>query len=216
MAMATVSAQPGELRGRITDATTGGGLPYANVAIMKSGAIITGASADSLGYYRIKPLEAGTYTVRGSYVLYKATEVNGVSVSSGRIAYLDISLDNDNTLPPVVIKPPPPRLIEKDETITMHVIDQVQIELAAAPELRALVARAPGVVQPRDNGPIYIRGSRPDATQYIVNGVRSRDGVELPRGSIAGIEVLTGGIPASFGDATGGFVVITTKSYRQN
>jgi outer membrane receptor protein involved in Fe transport len=35
----------------------------------------------------------------------------------------------------------------------------------------------------------------------------------LPMNAIAEINVITGGVPAQFGDATGGIVVITTKSY---
>jgi hypothetical protein len=37
---------------------------------------------------------------------------------------------------------------------------------------------------------------------------------EVPGPGIAGMEVLTGGVPAEYGDCTGGLVIITTKEYK--
>jgi outer membrane receptor protein involved in Fe transport len=35
----------------------------------------------------------------------------------------------------------------------------------------------------------------------------------IPKAAIKEMSVLTGGIPAQFGDATGGIIIITTKGY---
>jgi hypothetical protein len=215
-AMPTALAQPGELRGRVTDAATGAAMPYANVAIVSRGAVVSGTSADSTGYYRIKPLEAGAYHVRASFVTYRPAEITGVRIESGRITYLDLALDRDNDLPVVDIPAWRDPLIKKDEMTTMFSLDAGQLEHAVNPELRTLAALSPAVVQPRENGPIHVRGARPEATQWLVNGVRVREDLSLPRGCIERLEVLTGGIPASYGDATGGFIVVTTKSYLRN
>ncbi len=206
-------AQPGELRGTITDAATGMPMPYANVAILAGDLIVTGGTTDSGGHYRIKPVEPGTYSVQGSFVGYSAKAVGGVVIRTGHITFLDLSLANDITLPPVVVEEYREPLFEKDEPRVMFTLDAEKIENSATADPVDLAAQAPGVVQVEEGGRLYIRGSRDNATQYIVDGMRIRGDLALPKKSIARIEVITGGVPAQFGDATGGIVIITTKSF---
>jgi len=213
LASFSASAQPGELRGTITDATTGMPMPYANVAILTGDLIVTGASADSAGRYRIKPVDAGTYRVKASFVGYAARIIEGVSVRTGLITFLDFPLENDARLPPVVVEGYHEPLIRKDNPTTMFVIEPEQIEHSVSTDPVDMAAQAPGVVQEEEGGRLYIRGSRDNATQYIVDGMRIRGDLALPKKSIARIEVITGGVPAQFGDATGGIVIITTKSF---
>src|SRR5258705_12792153 len=67
-----------------------------------------------------------------------------------------------------------------------------------------------------DGQDINIRGSRSDATQYYVDGIKMIGGFRSPKAAIKEIKVISGGVPAMFGDATGGIVLITTKSYSDN
>jgi hypothetical protein len=46
-----------------------------------------------------------------------------------------------------------------------------------------------------------------------VDNVKIIGELNVPAGAIAEIIVYSGGIPARYGDVTGGVVVITTKSY---
>lgn len=73
---------------------------------------------------------------------------------------------------------------------------------------------APGVYQGRSGGGLSIGGGRGENTLYVVDGivqVGSRGIANLPFGSIDQMSVITGGLPARYGDATGGVVNITTK-----
>src|SRR5665213_507871 len=63
-------------------------------------------------------------------------------------------------------------------------------------------------------GPLSIRGSRSDATQYIVDGVKVA--YTPPQSGIEQITTITGGLPAQYGDATGGVIEITTRGPSKN
>jgi outer membrane cobalamin receptor len=75
-----------------------------------------------------------------------------------------------------------------------------------------MVANTATVFQKDEGGSINIRGSRDNATQYIVDGIRMNGNINIPRSAIQEITVISGGVPAIYGDATGGIVVISTKS----
>ena len=64
-------------------------LAFANVSVTVNGTLI-GAQTDFDGFYSIKPIQPGSYTVRMTYVGYATKEINGVLVTSDRITNLDI------------------------------------------------------------------------------------------------------------------------------
>jgi outer membrane receptor for ferrienterochelin and colicin len=61
-----------------------------------------------------------------------------------------------------------------------------------------------------DGGDINIRGSRSNATDYYIDGIRV-NGSLIPQSEIEQLQVITGGIEAKYGDVTGGLVSLTTK-----
>lgn len=58
-----------------------------------------------------------------------------------------------------------------------------------------------------------IRGARSDATNYYIDGVRVRSLPVVPQASMSQITIWTGGVPASYGDFTGGIISVESKSY---
>ncbi|NNM15046.1 MAG: hypothetical protein HKO56_00210, partial [Bacteroidia bacterium] len=56
-----VFAQSGTIKGKITDATSGEPVPFANVVAEKNGTQAGGAQTDFDGNYTIKPLTPGEY-----------------------------------------------------------------------------------------------------------------------------------------------------------
>jgi hypothetical protein len=63
------------------------------------------------------------------------------------------------------------------------------------------------------NGDFVIRGSRPGDVIFFVDGVKSDNLNRFPGSAIGGVTVYTGGIPAKYGDTTGGVIILETKSY---
>lgn len=206
-------AQFGEIRGVVTDKITGEVMPGATVSYYISGDL-KGTITDGNGEYKIKPLVAGTYDLEFSYVMYKKQKIDGIGVSANKATYINLALEADNELPPVIITWEPP-LIDPEITGSMTIIQAEEIEQAVERDVVSLVANTAGVYQKEEGGSVNIRGSRDNATIYVVDGIRIQDGFSLPKSAIAEITVLTGGIPAQFGDATGGVVLITTKGYRR-
>ncbi|MCR9171052.1 MAG: von Willebrand factor type A domain-containing protein [bacterium] len=58
-----------------------------------------------------------------------------------------------------------------------------------------------------------IRGARSDGTIYFIDGVRVRSMPVIPKSSMNQVTVLTGGVPAKYGDFTGGVISVESKSY---
>ena len=203
--------QFGEIRGVVTDKSTGSPMPGATVSYESDG-MLKGTVTDGNGNFVLKPLVAGKYSLTFSFVTYAKLTINDVLVSAEKATYVEAALELDNQLPPIVIEWEPP-IIDKGITPTMKVLDPEYIENSPDRGVVDLVAATPGVRQDDAGGAIFIRGARAASTQYVVDGIKMVGDFSLPNSAIADITVITGGIPAMFGDATGGVVLITTKSY---
>ncbi len=203
--------QFGEIRGTVTDKLSGGPLPGATVSYESDG-ILKGTVTDDNGNFVLKPLVAGKYTLTFSFVTYAKVTMNDILVSAEKATYVEAGLESDNQLPPIVIEWEPP-IIDKGITPTMQVLDPEWIETTSDRSVQDMVATTAGVRQDDSGGSINIRGARASSTQYVVDGIKVMGDFSLPKSAIGEITVITGGIPAMFGDATGGVVLITTKSY---
>jgi outer membrane receptor protein involved in Fe transport len=155
------------------------------------------------------------YDLRISFVTYATATITGVTVSADKATVVNVQLGPDNLLPVVEIPWEEP-LIDPGNVSDVFVLDAGEIDQAVSRDIKDLVAMAPGVYQQDEGGSLNVRGSRDNATQYIVDGVKMTGPFSLPKSAIAEITVITGGVPAQYGDATGGIIVITTKSYRNH
>jgi outer membrane receptor for monomeric catechols len=210
----SASAQFGEIRGVVTDKVTGELLPGAAIIYSVSG-VMKGTTSDEKGEYKIKPLVAGSYNLEFSYVMYKKSKIDNIAVSANKTTYVNIVMESDNQLPPITVRWEEP-LIDPEVTGSMTILTPEEIDHAVERDIVSLVANTAGAYQKEEGGSINIRGSRGNATIYVVDGVRMQEGFSIPKSAIAEVTVLTGGIPAQFGDATGGVVLITTKSFKRN
>src|SRR5690606_3472244 len=70
-----------------------------------------------------------------------------------------------------------------------------------------------GTYQQRSGGGLSIAGARTGGTLYIVDGLQmnSSAGINFPPGAIEQMSVMTSGVSAKYGDASGGVVNITTR-----
>lgn len=62
-------------------------------------------------------------------------------------------------------------------------------------------------------GGVSIRGARTENTYYYIDGVKvpAGAGTGLPKSAIEEVQVIAGGVPANYGDVTGGAINITTR-----
>lgn len=201
----------GTLNGTITDAATGEPIPFANVSIEENGSVVTGGMTDFDGKFSIKPIPAGKYTVMASYVGYASLQYNGVQIPAGRITFQNFELSaSAEMLAEVEIKEYKVPLISKDQTqsggtVTSEDIAKMPGRSAAA------VATTVGGVYSEDGEVGSIRGARSEGTVYYVDGVKVRGSSSVPKSAIEQVQVITGGLPAMYGDVTGGIISLTTK-----
>ncbi len=203
-------AQTGSLKGVITDAMSGESIPFANIVAEKNGNQIAGTTTDFDGNYTIKPLEPGNYTIKATFVGYGTVEITGVVVSANKITDQNVKLQEGVAIGEVKIIAYKKPLLDKDnlsgETKTAE-------EIVALPtrSVSSVAATTAGIYQRDEGDGVNIRGSRGNATEYYIDGIKVRGSLGVPTSGIEQITVITGGVPAKYGDATGGIISVTTK-----
>jgi outer membrane receptor protein involved in Fe transport len=203
-------AQTGTLKGVITDAMSGEPVPFANVIAEKNGNQIGGTTTDFDGNYTIKPLEPGNYIVKATFVGYGTVEITGVIISANKITEQNVKLQEGVAIGEVKIIAYKKPLLDKDnlsgETKTAE-------EIVALPtrSVASVAATTAGIYQKDEGDGVNIRGSRGNATEYYIDGIKVRGAMGVPTSGIEQITVITGGVPAKYGDATGGIISVTTK-----
>lgn len=203
------------LRGKIKDAETGEIIIGATVLLFKEGVQKEGTVSDEFGYYQFSNIDPGTYNVQVSMVIYAKERINGVVIAAGKANKLDIALTPESkVIDEVIIREHKVPLIEQDNTTQGRTITSDDIKNSPLKNVTAIASTAPGI-STGNTGDISIRGSRPSATTYIIDGVKVSGGY-LPPNEIEQLQIITGGLEAQYGDVTGGAIVASTKGPSQN
>ena len=209
-------AQQGSIKGKIFDKATKEPLAFASVVAEMGGAQKGGAQSDFDGEYNIKPLQAGEYTIRISYVGYNELVITGVIVSGDNITFKDLAVSKMVIEHSVIeIEAYQRPLINKGNPSIQSTATKEDIEAAVTRDVRAVAAQTAGVFQRDDGDDVNVRGSRSGETNYFVDGIRIRGLTNLPKAGVEQISVISGGIPAQYGDVTGGVINITTRGPEQ-
>jgi hypothetical protein len=211
----TYAQGTGEIKGRLFDNASKLSLPGAHV-IVKNGNTNIAVESDLNGYYRIKPLSSGQYTMTISYMGYKTVSITDVIVNPEKITFIkDMYLSMEGIMiggkvaeiiayRDSIINPEPVIIFRADAIKT----------IAGHSKIENLLSKMSSELYVSERDEIYFRGSRSDNFIYIVDGVKSSDGqAHIPSGAIGSMAVYTGGVPAKYGDFTGGCIVIETKSF---
>ncbi len=199
----------GTLKGKLTDSGTGEPLPFVNIVLQNGGAQVAGGATDFDGAYTIKPIPPGTYDVLVSYVGYNSKKIAGVRVNSDKITFLDIQMDSGIKLEEFEVVEYEVPLIDKDGGSTGGTVTREDISKMPGRSATSIASTVGGVQE--TGGGVSIRGAREGNTFYYIDGIKVRGSTNLPKAAIEEVSVLTGGIPANYGDATGGIISITTR-----
>ena len=210
------SAQWGEIKGIVTDNDTKATIPGANVYVESKGMKI-GAATDMDGKFTIKPLPAGIYNLYVSFTGYTTLTLTSINVNPDKITFMkEIFLKpNAELIAEIeVIEYVNPLInIEDPGKMTLLAVDLLKL-----PDNKNLVGLLTSIttdIKTSDDGKqVYFRGARSGSEAYYVDGVLvSSLANALPGMAIGSITAYTGGIPAQYGDVTGGVVIIESKSY---
>src|SRR5574343_44524 len=207
----------GSIKGVVKDGDTQQPLPFCKVVLFQNGSVKGGATTDFDGGFQINSVGAGSYDVevRNEAEGYQPTALTGVIVSSEKITFLDdltISKPkNIQDIEEVVVVAYKVPLIDKDggasgATVTREDISRLPVRSAAG-----VASTVGGVNSNEGSGENSVRGSRSDATYFYIDGIKVRGSSNLPKSAIEEVSVITGGLPANYGDATGGIISVTTR-----
>jgi outer membrane receptor protein involved in Fe transport len=207
MLPALLYAAPGKIKGKVVDAGTGEALVGANVVVVGTS---MGAATNTVGEYVILNVPVGTYTLKTSYVGYQQITVSNVRVNSDLTTEQNFQLPSEGvTVAAVEITAERP-LVNKSATNVTRIIDQEFFANIPGRGTNLAISIQPGVVVQNNN--VYIRGSRPDETGFVVDGVdvsnklAGGSGLYLPDVSVEQIQVQAGGYTAEYGNANAGIV----------
>lgn len=203
-----------KILGTITDSKTGE--PLIGVNVMVQGTYY-GASTNSEGFYEIKAVSPGDYTIKVSYIGYKMIQQTGVKILPFDQKHLDFAMEETvlamgQSITVIGEKP----LLDVEDTSTRHRVTSEEIEQRIVTEVSDIVSQQSGVVE-TDNE-IHIRGGRAHENSFLVDGISVQDplsgtgfGLRVSADAIEEIEVITGGFNAEYGQAMSGVVRVKTK-----
>lgn len=185
----------------------------ATIKILQGGVLIGGTTTDESGRYTYKPLNAGSYDVIVSSFETQTKKITNVRVSSETTTYVDVSVST-NTLTEIEIIAYVKPIIDKS-FINIKEITSIEFSRMAVDRgnITDAIINISAEVTKDSNGDLHVRGSRGDATAYIVDGVKSPNISGVAALSVENVSIITGGIPAQYGDNTSGVIVVTTKDY---
>jgi outer membrane receptor protein involved in Fe transport len=212
-------ARIGSLQGVVKD-PTGALVPDAKVTVTQP---VTGyhqtVQTDAQGSFKLVNVPFNTYKVRAEAAGFQPVE-KSVDLETTIPVSLELALSLEQASAAVTVSTDAGAMLETDRTSSDTDLNQSLLErpLGAAPSraIESMVASTPGFVTD-DNGRMHPRGSE-SQVQYVVDGVPVTDNMSaifstsLDARTLRTVEVLTGGIPAEFGDKLAGVINVNTRS----
>lgn len=200
----------GAIKITLKDKANGETIPFANVVVYQGGVQVGVATTDMDGNAIVKPLSPGKYDVKGVYVGYQPQEIRGVVVGEAKTAYVTIELSGGVELDVVDVVVYTEPLIDPDMK-SGGTVTREEYQNMATKDINSVAATTAGVYQADEGAGINVRGGRSNNTTYFVDGVRVIGGLGVPQQGVEQLSVITGGLPAQYGDATSGVISVTTR-----
>lgn len=186
-------------------------LPGAHVYI-NTGQKRFGAVTEPNGKFNIKPIDPGTYTLFVSYVGRDTIQISGLVVDPNLNTDLGKKYLTNQSLPTFEFVYHRD-LIDKDGgTVLKYKAKEMDIMPQKGDIKATLKAISSDFYVSERDQKVYFRGSRDGASAFYIDGMRVEN-VKLPGMGVGSMQVFAGGVPAMYGDFTGGVIVIETKSY---
>ncbi len=203
----------GEVKGLVSDVQ--GPLPGARVTVYQGGIVKFQVKTDAEGKYSIKPVPSGEYEIEASFIgigekkeeFYMALDaVKTINILIGGEEGKDVKQIGELT---VTADP-----ILQDEA-GREIVGKEQINNIGSRNTSDFVDLSSSTLSSGKKGDassVSIDGGRDENTVYILDGVilRGARNVNMPINSLASVEVMSGGLSAKYGDATGGVISMTT------
>ncbi|MDB4088380.1 TonB-dependent receptor [Flavobacteriales bacterium] len=209
--LTSMSQGTGEIKGLIWDYDENEPLPYATAKVSYAGNTI-GDVSDFDGRFTIKPLQPGTYLLEVSFAGKEPKNIT-LEVKSGQIAlrdtvFLSIGLMKEvkifaNTINPFEVNKP---------TVKGEKLKEMAVLRNSGALLESIAEGA--ITFNEGTGEVYFRGSRSNGIITYLDGMKITGSIPTyTAAAIKSYSVYTGGLPAKYGDTSGGVVEIETKTF---
>lgn len=221
------NAQPtvysGSIKGQIVSESMDDSIAFASILVNETK---QGIVADEKGYFIIKNLADGIYSINISYTGYETLHLNNLQIKNAQSLDLGkISLKtNSISLNEVVVNPGSYSIVEKIKSSSQMTLTAENIKnMTLAEDVTRAVSRLPGVSASDYSSRFAIRGG--EANQVMI----SLDGMELFEPfhardigggifsivdveAVGSIDLLTGGFSAENGNRLSGIFAMKTKT----
>ncbi|MFI5196809.1 MAG: carboxypeptidase regulatory-like domain-containing protein [Chitinophagales bacterium] len=210
------SAFAQEISGRVLDDKKEP-LPSAVIQVYQGGILKGGNVTDYDGNYTVKPLDPGYYDVLVLYAGFDSIMVTEVVVAPGQRTTQNFTMARHvKGLKEFTVTAYKKPLVDQDKPAS-KILNKEEIAVIPTNQVTDLVSTSAGVYQAQRGQDVHISGARNTGTLYIIDGVQvqSTTGIDMAQGSVDQLEVITSGIPANYGDVSGGVVEITSRGVSQ-
>ena len=206
------AAQTGGVQGTVKG-TGGKRLPGVKVLLIPSGGgVPLPARTDSTGYYSFAGVQPGAYTVQANLVNYNSA-AETIIVTQDVSSTMDFSLTEKigNSSGFGKIAPVPRNNTISEFTVTPLQEQHEKSQPNTLYQDFGLLNYKPGVTEDAGQYP-HLRGADQNQISYSIDGIDTRDPIYnqfATNGVTVGIRtttIITGGAPAEFGGATGGYL----------
>jgi hypothetical protein len=184
------------------------------VKVTQGGVLVGGTSTDENGKYTYKPLNPGYYEIIVTSIETRTQRMSNIEVGPDRTTYVDMKVST-NELTEIPIEAVYVKPVVDNTMYTMKSINSDDFLHMAVNrgDIKAAIVNIASDVTESPNGDLHVRGSRGEATSFIVDGMKSPSINGVAALAVENITIITGGIPAQYGDMTSGVIVVTTKDY---
>lgn len=200
----------GILEGKVIDKERKEPLAEVNVLVVGT---LHAATTDTEGHFQINNIRAGVYDVRFRILGYKPIVMKNVTVLPDLRNHLDVELESSPIEMEAVEVQARQPLIQKDQAATAFSISEIKLEKLPVSTIKEVLS-----LQPSTTIEGNIRGGKTSEVVFLVDGLPVQDviggglGASLPKSSITGLTIFTGGFDAEYGNALSGVINVVTKS----
>ncbi len=199
----------GILEGTVRDGKSGEPLPGTTVFIVE---IQRGTATDAEGRYQLNNVRAGTYTVRCTHVGYTPSVFREVAINPDLRTTLAVQLRAEEVRMGEIVVTQETPLIQHDATGTVHIVSGKELTLLPIQGVNDVLGLQAGTTIEGN-----VRGGKTSEVTYLIDGLPVQDQIAggvatmLPRSSVYGMSLYTGGFEPEYGNALSGVVNIITR-----